>query len=348
MENIASSKDIINAIVLGYETTIRIREAVEPSEEAFWKAFETIGTGINYGVTVVAGKLLRLNQEQMADAFGLTGRMRASRITMPDVAKRGMPRWMKIAGGDITIPGIHAAFLARRGFPGDRSILDQGRGYEGSVGSDRFDASKLHLDLGKNYKTLRISYKLYPSCRHFSSTLDAVAEIMSENRLVADEIEEVLVKTQDQIANRFAQYEPEHMIQAEFSVPYGVSMVLMGEPPGPNWYTPDMLNNSKARQLQHKVKLQGDPVFTRKFYAENKYASAVVIRTTHGKRFYKQLEFSKGDPEKPFTEQDHINKLTAMVLWAGFDHLKTEKLMCALGTLEELSKISEFTPFLVP
>jgi 2-methylcitrate dehydratase PrpD len=344
----ASCKDIINALVLGCETTIRIREAVEPSEEAFWKTLETIGTGMNFGVTVVAGKLLGLSEEQMADAFGLTGRMRASRITMPDVAQKGMPRWMKITGGDITIPGIHAVFLARRGFPGDRGILDQGRGYEGSVGSDRYEASKLYRDFGMSYKMLRISYKLYPSCRHFSSTLDAVAQIMSENRLVADEIEEVLVSAQEQIANRFAQYEPEHMIQAAFSVPYGVSMVLLGEPPGPHWYTSDMLKNSKARRIQHKVKLQADPIFTSKFYTENKYASAVEIRTTNGKRFYKQLDFSKGDPENPFTEENHKNKLTAMASWAGLEQNKIGKLIGALDRFEELATVSELSPFLVP
>jgi 2-methylcitrate dehydratase PrpD len=36
------------------------------------------------------------------------------------------------------------------------------------------------------------------------------------------------------------------MIQAQFSIPYVVAMLLMGEPTGPNWYTEKMLKNLKA------------------------------------------------------------------------------------------------------
>jgi 2-methylcitrate dehydratase PrpD len=344
----ASGKDIINAIVLGCEAVIRIREAVEPSEEAFWKTFERVGSGIHFGVTVVAGKLLGLNRNQMADALGLTGLVRAARVTLPDVPRKGMPRWMKVTGGDITIPGIHSVLLAKRGFPGDRGILDQGRGYEVSVGSDRYDASKLISGFGKEYKMLRIGYKFYPACRHISATLDAVATILSENRLKADDIEEVVVMVQKWVADHFAIYEPEHMIQAQFSVPYAVSMVLMEEPPGANWYADDLLKNSRARELQHKVKLEGDPAHTREYYVENKYTSTVEIITRTKERFNKHVAYPKGDPENPFRQQDHINKLTNMASSVGMELNQVTGVVETLSRLEELDTLSQLTRLLVP
>jgi 2-methylcitrate dehydratase PrpD len=344
----ASAKDIINALVCGYEVVIRIKDAVYPSEEVYWKTFERIDSGIHFGVTVVAGKLLGLNGKQMANAFGLTGHVRAWRITRPDWAKKGMPRWMKITGGDITIPGIHAVLLAQRGFPGDCGILDQGRGYEISVGSDRYDATKLILNLGKDYGMLNIGFKFYSSCRWTSSTLDAVAAIMSEEGIKAENVEQVIVRVQKLVADNFAIYEPEYMIQAQFSIPYVVTLVLMGEPTGPNWYTEKMLKNPRMREFQHKIKIEEDPVATKNIYVEHKVPSTVEITTKNAKCFSKHVEYPKGEPENPFTPQDHIDKITNMATYCGMKQSQIDELIKTLNRLEKLGNISELTRLLEP
>lgn len=341
-------KELINAIVLGYEVITRIRDAVNPSEQAHWKTFERIDSGLHFGVTVVAGKLLGLNGAQMADAFGLAGLVRAWRITRPDWAKKGMPRWMKITGGDIIIPGVHAALLAQRNFPGDRGILDHGRGYEISVGSDQYDATKLITNLGEEYSTLKIGFKFYSSCRHISSALDAAAAIVSENGIKIQDIEQVIVRVQRLVAENFAIYEPKYMIQAQFSIPYVITMVLMGEPSGPNWFTEKMLKNPKVRDFQHKIKLEEDPIATKKSYTEHKSPGTVEIITKDGKCFSKHVDTPKGDPENPFSEQDHIDKLTNMAAWLGMKQNQIDELIQTLNRLEKLVSTTELTRLLVP
>lgn len=343
-----SGKELINAIVLGNEVIARIRDAVNPSEEVFWKTFERIDSGLHFGVTIVAAKLFGLNGAQIADALGLAGRVRAWRITRPDWAKRGMPRWMKVTGGDITIPGIHAAMLAKRGFPGDRAILDQESGYEVSVGSDRYDASRLTANLGKDYATLRIGYKAYASCRHTSSTLDAVAAIASKNNIKIGNVQQVIVRVQKLVSDNFAIYEPEYMIQAQFSIPYVVTMVLMGEPTGPDWYKEDMLKNPQVREFQHKIMLEEDPIATKKVYTDRTFPSTVKMITKDGKSFTKHIEYPKGDPQNPFGEQDHINKLTNMASYLGMNQSRIDKLIDTLNRLEKLDTISELASLLVP
>src|SRR5208283_4578833 len=160
-----SGKDIINAYVLGCEAVIRLRDAMSPSIQAFYTTFERVDAGLHLGVTVTAGKLLGLSGDQMADALGLTGLMRPTRVTRPDWASMGMPRWMKVTNGDITIPGIHSAFLAKRGFPGDRGMLDQGRNFGACCGSDQYDASKLTQGLGTEFGILEIGFKFFSACR---------------------------------------------------------------------------------------------------------------------------------------------------------------------------------------
>lgn len=349
----ASGKDIINALVLGYEVIIRLRQAVDPTEEVFLRSFEQIDfSGLAFGATAVTGKLLGLNGEQMADAFGLTGYVRIKRVRdfNPDREKDGMARWMKVTGGDATIPSIHAAFLAQRGFSGDRTILNQGRGYEVTVGSDRYDAAKAIADLGKRYGMLRISFKFYSSCRLISATLEAAAAIASEHSIKAEDVKQVLVKGQESLSRNMAIYEPKYMIQAQFCVPYLVTMVLMGEPTGPNWFTEEMLKNPRVREFQQKVKVEEDPEATKVGWGPMNviWNSTAEITTKEGKCFTKHVEYPRGEAENPFTRQDHIDKLKNMASWVGMKQSQINKLIKTLDRLEELRTISELTRLLVP
>lgn len=343
----ASGKEIINAVVQGYEAIIRIRNALDPSREAYTTTYERVDSGTPFGVTVVAGKLLGLSAEQMADAFGLTGFSRATRVTYPDRLNKGMPSWMKITCGDSFIPGIHSAFLAKNGVAGDRQVLDQGRGYEIVVGSDRYDSSQVTLDLGKTYDMLKIGLKFYPACRYTSSAIDATAEIVAENNIKADEVERIIVTGSKNLANFFQIYEPRHMIQAQFSVPYVVTMVLTGQP-RTEWYTEKTMQDPKLRELQHKVTLQADPAATQKFLTSYVASATVELIMKDGRRFSKQVDYPKGEPENPFSDQDHADKLTWMAAHIGMKQSQIDELLATLWRLEELEDITQLARLLAP
>jgi len=349
----ASGKDIINALVHGYEVVINLRKAVDPTEKVFLKSFEKIDfSGLAFGATAVAGKLLGLNSEQMANALGLTGYVRIKRIPdgNPNRAKDGMARWMKVTGGDATIPSIHAAFLAQRGFPGDNTILDEGRGYEATVGSDRYNPSLVTADLGKKYEMLKVSFKFYTSCRLISATLEATDLIMAENNLQAKDINQVVARVQKHACTNMSLYEPKYMIQAQFSIPYLVAMVLMGIPTGPAWFTEEMLNNPRALELHRKVSVVEDTDATKVGWGPMnvKWTSIVDISTNEGQCYTKYIEYPRGEPENPFTRQDHIDKLTNMASYAGIKQSQVDEIISTIDRLEEVKSISELTHLLVP
>ncbi len=344
----SSGKEIISAVVQGYEAIVRIRDALDPSREAYSTTFEKPDCGTPFGVTVVAGKLLGLNGEQMADALGLTGFARATRVTYPDRKKRGMPPWMKVTCGDSFIPGIHSAFLAKNGCRGDRQVLDGGRGYELIVGSDRYDPSKLTRDLGKQkYGVLGNGFKFYPACRYTSSAIDASVALVSENRINADDVDRIIVKGRKHLVDHFQIYEPDNIIQAEFSIPYVVTMALMRQTRA-NWYSDETIKNPAFRAFQHKVTIQEDPEASEKFLESYTACATVEIITKSGIHFEKHVDHPKGDPANPFTEQDHIDKLTWMATHLGMKQSQIDELLRTLNRLEELDDISELTRLLVP
>jgi 2-methylcitrate dehydratase PrpD len=343
----SSGKEIISAIVQAYETIIRIRDALDPSREVYRTTFERVDTGTPFGVTVVVGKLLKLNAGQMADAFGLTGFTRASRVTYPDRAQKGFPTWMKITCGDSFIPGIHSAFLARNGCPGDRQVLDQGRGYEIIAGSDRYDASRITRGLGQEYEMLRIGFKFYPACRYTSSTADATATLVKDHAIKASDVERVIVTGNHNLAKFFPIYDADHMIQAQFSIPYVVTMVLMGIP-RTDWYTQETMNNANFREFQHKVTIEADEALTERFLNHYTAGASVEIITKRDKHFKAHVDYPRGEPENPFKEQDRFDKLTYMASHLGMQEARIDELFRTLNRFEELDDICELTRLLVP
>jgi 2-methylcitrate dehydratase PrpD len=343
----SSGKEIISAIVQGYEAIIRIRNALDPSREAYVTSFERVDSGTQFGVTVVAGKLLGLSGEQMADAFGLTGFARATRVTYPDRATKGMPSWMKITCGDSFIPGIHSAFLAKNGAHGDRQILERGATFGLIVGSDRYDPSQLTRNLGEEYGMLRIGFKFYPACRYTSSAIDATMAIVSENGIKADDVDRIVVRGNKNLANNFQNYDPDHIIQAEFSIPYVVAVALAGKP-RVDWYTEETMKNPWIKELQHKVTIEEDPAATEKFLKSYVACATVEITMKDGRRFSKHVDYPKGDPENPFTDEDHKDKLTWMASHIGINQEQIDELFLTLQGIEELADISQLTRLLIP
>ena len=66
----ASGVDLLTAVVAGYETGIRVGKFLGRSH---YKVFHTTGTAGTIAAAAAAGRLLRLNADQMLHAFGSAG-----------------------------------------------------------------------------------------------------------------------------------------------------------------------------------------------------------------------------------------------------------------------------------
>ena len=60
------------------------------------------------------------------------------------------------------------------------------------------------------------------------------------------------------------------------------------------------------------------------------------------------MEYAKGEPENPWTHEEHIDKLRNMALWLGMKEKQIGELIKTLDKLEEVKNISELTHLLVP
>ncbi|HMH52888.1 MAG TPA: MmgE/PrpD family protein, partial [Candidatus Acidoferrum sp.] len=124
----AGGRDVLAAMVLGYEIAGRVDEALTPgrNERGFHGSISTI-----FGGAVAAGTLLGLTQEQMTQAIALAatsigGLMAAANTSVAREYHAGLSAML----------GIHAALAAHKGFVAEENVLEMPRGFFSAYGGD--------------------------------------------------------------------------------------------------------------------------------------------------------------------------------------------------------------------
>ena len=336
----ASGKDVLKAILIGYDVADRIGKAIQPSYERLQKVWG-FGTWQTFGALVAAGKILNFDLERMLNAFGIAG----ATAPLPNTQKWGWDieerpiHWVKEPTGWPSWTGTMAAILASHGFIGNRYILDGDNGFWIMAGSDQCDFAVMTQNLGEEYEVLNITIKPYSCCRWQHSALDCVRELKKVYQLKIEEVKSVNIHT-FAWGKRQEVYGPTQMVDAEFSFPYTVSMVLLGLPPGPSWYTDEQLKSKEILSLSKKIKVEVDAALDRAYFEENRISARVEILKENGERFEKFVGIPKGDPLNPLTDGEREEKFRHLAAYSLKNH-EIEAVIERVYELEKTDDISE-------
>ena len=330
----ASGKDVLKAILIAYDVADRIGKAIQPSYERLQKVWG-FGTWQTFGALVAAGKILNFDLERMLNAFGIAG----ATAPLPNTQKWGWDieerpiHWVKEATGWPSWTGTMAAILASHGFIGNRHILDGDNGFWIMAGSDKCDFAVMTKGLGEELEVLNITIKPYSCCRWQHAALDCVRELKKAYQLKVEEVKSVNIHT-FAWGKRQEVYGPTQMVDAEFSFPYTVSMVLLGFPPGPSWYTDEHLKSEEILSLSKKIKVVIDATLDRAYFEENRISARVEILKENGERFEKFVGLPKGDPLNPLTDGEREEKFRHLASYS----LKDQEIDAVIERVYELEK----------
>ena len=181
----ASGRDVLTAIVAGYEVCCRLGNALDPTSH-YARGFHPTATAGTYGAAAAAGKLFGLSKDQIISAFGVSGSQAAGSLQF--LVNGAWNKRYQV--GAAAMNGVIAATLARNDFVGSTESVEGKHGL--LVGySDNAHPDKATAGLGKIYETLKIGVKPYPSCRYTHAALDALIAMRREHNLTPDQIKRV-------------------------------------------------------------------------------------------------------------------------------------------------------------
>ena len=323
-----SGKELILAIVVGYEVAIRIGEAVGPSHYEFWHTTGTCGT---FGAAIAAGKQLGLDAQQIVAALGSAGTQAAGLWEF--LADGAMSK--QLHTGKAAMNGVLAALLAQKGFTGARKILEGEKGFLRAM-STGYALSKItdKLDpsLGE-FKIMSDSFKPHAACRHTHSAIDATLELVKKYNLKPNEVQEICVQIYSGAFELLNDITPTTPYAAKFCMPFCVASALKHRAVGFASFTPQVLKDLEIQHVMTKVRVEKDPVLDKEY--PEKWPAIVKIKTRKGDMFVAKVEHPKGDPENPMTTEEIIAKFQELT-GSSIPTDRKERLIHQILTLDEI------------
>ena len=293
-----SGKELITAIVIGYEVCFRIGEAVSPSHYYYWHNTATCGT---FGAAIAAAKLLHLTKEEMIYALGNAGTQAAGLWEF--IVDGAMTK--QLHTGKAAMNGVMSALLAQKGFTGPSKILEGDRGFFKAMSED-YDSSKITSGLGKEFKILENSFKIHASCRHTHHAIDLLIEIFNERQPILEEIDSIIVKTYKGAIDITDNDDPQTEYASKFSLQFCSALAILKGSAGLADFNETNLWNSEIRELTKKVKVILDPQINASY--PEQWGATVELILTNGEIITKKTNFPKGDPENTVSSEELIEK----------------------------------------
>jgi len=330
-----TAKDAIVAIVLAYEFEQRICEFGLPGvRERKWHH----ATLTQFVSPIVAGKLLDLTEDQMVNAIGISA-CHNHTIGCPTAGKLTM---MKNTVDPMSVQaGVFAALMAKEGYTGTEAIFEGKEGLMDVFGPN-WDEEKLVGGLGESYRILNCSMKAFPTEALTHTHLTATLKLVKENDIQPEDIEEVVVTTIARACDILFdphKYEPDSRETADHSLPYCIAAAIVDWQVIVNSFSDEKLRDRRIRDVIHKIRGEASLEFEKMFPA--KQPSKVVIRTQNGKTVSQYLEYPKGDPREPMSDEYIAVKFNALSV-AVLSPNRQVDIREAVRHFESFENISDF------
>jgi 2-methylcitrate dehydratase PrpD len=323
----ASGCEFITAFVAAFEALHRIGDAARESAEKL--GFHAPGLTGPFGGALVAGRLLKLNPEQMTNALGIAGSLSSGLL---EFAKSGGGTVKRLHLGHGAQSGVMAAMLAQGGFSGPATILEGKFGYLNVFCRDG-DESRFTADLGAVWKTSRLMFKRY-SC-HITAHVPVTAVLFLKNRFgfAGGDVAEVTVAGSEKMLSHHNIPEPRDLAMAQYSTPFCVALACFLDPRDPSAFSDASLNDRVIRELSRKVKLE----LRDKTLSNNLLGSRVTVRLKDGRELVEEREYFPGAPEQPLDRTGLREKFETIT--AGLRQDRSATIFDSIATLEHASNV---------
>jgi 2-methylcitrate dehydratase PrpD len=301
-----SGRELLSAIVAGYEVAIRVGEAVGKKHYFYFHNTSTCGV---FGSAAAASWLLRLDEERIVWALGNAGTQSSGLWEFN--AEGAMSKHLH--AGRAAANGVLAALLAERGFTGPSRILEGDRGLFRATAPDA-DPDRVVARLGSGpLKIHGVSLKPHASCRHTHAAIDCALELRS--RIGTEPIREIEVDTYAATLSLCDRPVPSTPYEAKFSLQFCVAAALLRGEAGLGAFGEDSIRDSRVRELTSKVHPRIEPGIEARYPRE--WPAKVRARLANGSTIEAETSHPRGDPELPLSSSEIERKFRALAAHGG-------------------------------
>jgi len=284
------TRNLLNAIVLGYEITIRLGESIGRSH---YQYFHNTSTCAAMGASLAVSHLLGLSIEQALSALGNVG-SRTGGLWQMRNEKVMTKQWHN---SEAARSGAMSAILAKQGLTGPEYILEGPQGIFNALSQDANPDN--FIKTSSQWRIFDCSFKPWPACRHAHGSIDVVLTALNnvDEKIGVNDIQSVVIQTYQDAILFCDNPAPVTQLQAKFSIQHAVAAVLTWGQPELEHYHEDKIDelaNTRAIISVSKSEQIED------LYPAH-YGAKCVITLKSGKVLTEQIRDTLGDPERPLS-----------------------------------------------
>lgn len=329
----ASGQDILAAIVLGYETSGRIGEAITPAFQT--RGFHGCLVAI-FGGTVAAARLLKLDEAQMAQAIALSatsiGGLRAAADTSES---------REYHAGLATMLGIQATLAAEKGYISEESIFETQRGFFATYGDT--DGASVTQGLGGAWDIITdMAIKLVPGGHPSHSLAEAAANAARDGQVSPDEVETITL-SRPGVTALTGPIHPAGLIDMAHSPAYFLAAGVADHEFSWAHATDAKITDPVIHQLIDKVRVGAPPT---QQVEEYKQGATVTIQTKDGRTFSSTVFAPKGAGSLGIDWCDVDAKYRSLVPGSGLSGQQIEGSLEVIHDFSSVKHVSELVDLL--
>ncbi len=283
-----SGADLVHAFVLGVEAECRIGLAVFP--EHYDRGWHITGTAGVFGAAAASGKLLGLDEQQMAWSLGIAATQAAGlREMFGSMCKSFHP-------GHAARDGLAAALLAERDFTSSDRAIEAPRGFA-HVLSTKFDPTVIIDGLGKRFELSSNMYKPYACGLVVHAAIDGCIQLRSEHGLHAEAIERIELAVCPIVLELTAKREPQTGLEGKFSVFHAAAAALVFGAAGEAQFSDACVRDPRVVALRGRLTATPDDKL-------RKTEARIAVRLRNGRTLTRHVEHALGTLTRPMSDAD--------------------------------------------
>ena len=351
----ATGKDVLAAFVVGCEIATKLA-ALGSEEEGrpgllAQRGWHPDGVAGTLGAAAAAAKLLGLNSSQTENAFGIAvGEASGVQVNYFSAAEA-------FQCGRAAMNGIMAAMMSQKGISAAWGAVEARGGLldcyctplnSPLVNREKQDApftqrswadyeASLLNRLGQPYEVLQpgIGLKLYPCETASHTSIDAVLQLAQQHRIEPAQVVSVEVRITPTMAVLMPCSHPETGREARASLNYTIAAALLHGHPLIDNFSDAAVRDPQVQALAARVTVEATETSNRLVT----WPSTVAVTLTDGRVLQQRVDFARGQPEFPLTEEE----LNAKFLYCTRYILPPDHIEGAMDQLRDLERVHDVT-----
>ena len=309
-------KDFVLGAVCGYETSIRLASAMQPTHYSL--GYHPTATCCTVGAAVGIAVMMGWEDFVVKDAFSAACVSASGSLkVLEDVSQIKPYNCAKAA-----LNGYMSAMLAKAGFAGPSDALDGDTGFlkMNSTAYDEDILTGVHdfLYLEKIYQ------KPYASCRHTHPEIEACFKIRQAVGFDVKDVEKVEITTYKGVIGKHDFKDIHGESSARMSIPYSAVIALWTGKAGISEFAEPYVSNPDILDLTKRVEIIPDEELSR--LVPDKRVAIVKVFMHNGTVLTEKVEYPKGEPENPLTPDENLAKFLSMTEHAKITREKAHSL----------------------